>query len=257
MGWYYAENQSQVGPIDEATLLQRVADGLVNDQTYLWRDGLDGWKFFSELKHQPPFSGNVSIQTSVASSGQVSCIGCSTLFPQEDCLSLSENRWVCAACKPKVVQQMKEGVTVEGALDYAGFLKRLSAKIVDGILLSVVTMPLTFGLATIFTYSPTKFDSRFFIFQGLSMLISIVIQGSYSTILIGKYGATWGKMAVKIRVVRADGSKLTYKRACGRYFAELLSSFTLCIGYLMAAFDQEHRALHDRICDTRVVLKKE
>jgi uncharacterized RDD family membrane protein YckC len=27
----------------------------------------------------------------------------------------------------------------------------------------------------------------------------------------------------------------------------------LFIGYLMAAFDDQKRALHDRICDTRVV----
>ena len=29
----------------------------------------------------------------------------------------------------------------------------------------------------------------------------------------------------------------------------------LCIGYLMLAFDEEKRSLHDRICDTRVVYK--
>jgi hypothetical protein len=33
----------------------------------------------------------------------------------------------------------------------------------------------------------------------------------------------------------------------------LLSSLTLAIGYIMAAFDDEKRSLHDRICDTRVI----
>jgi uncharacterized RDD family membrane protein YckC len=28
---------------------------------------------------------------------------------------------------------------------------------------------------------------------------------------------------------------------------------TLTIGYIMAAFDSQKRALHDRICDTRVI----
>ncbi|HET6371045.1 MAG TPA: RDD family protein, partial [Nitrospiria bacterium] len=43
--------------------------------------------------------------------------------------------------------------------------------------------------------------------------------------------------------------------ACGRYFAEILSGIILCIGYIMAAFDDEKRALHDRICGTRVIKK--
>jgi uncharacterized RDD family membrane protein YckC len=41
----------------------------------------------------------------------------------------------------------------------------------------------------------------------------------------------------------------------GRHFAEMLSGILLGIGYLMIAFDDEKRALHDRICDTRVIKK--
>ena len=73
--------------------------------------------------------------------------------------------------------------------------------------------------------------------------------------MIGKYGATVGKMAMKIRVVTAEGQKVSYLRALGRYFAKLLSGMILMIGYLMAAFDDEKRALHDRICNTRVISK--
>jgi len=46
---------------------------------------------------------------------------------------------------------------------------------------------------------------------------------------------------------------ITYGRATGRCFAEILSGMICYIGYLMAAFDEEKRALHDRICNTRVV----
>jgi uncharacterized RDD family membrane protein YckC len=86
-------------------------------------------------------------------------------------------------------------------------------------------------------------------------LFGILIAASYNVFFVGKYGATPGKMALKLKVVRADGSSLTYGRACGRYFAELLSSLACMIGYIMAAFDEEKRALHDRICDTRVIRK--
>jgi uncharacterized RDD family membrane protein YckC len=60
-------------------------------------------------------------------------------------------------------------------------------------------------------------------------------------------------MALKLRVVRADGSPVGYGLAAGRYLSKILSALILLIGYIMAAFDEQKRALHDRICDTRVV----
>jgi len=67
------------------------------------------------------------------------------------------------------------------------------------------------------------------------------------------FGATLGKMAVKIRVVNPDGTPITWGKAIARYFAEIVSGLTLGIGYIMAGFDPERRALHDRIASTRVV----
>jgi len=62
-------------------------------------------------------------------------------------------------------------------------------------------------------------------------------------------------MVCHLQVVMADGSKLSYGRSLGRHFAKFLSSFILAIGYIMAGIDDEKRALHDRICDTRVIKK--
>ena len=56
-----------------------------------------------------------------------------------------------------------------------------------------------------------------------------------------------------LKIFRPDGSKLTAGRIVGRYFATLVSTMTLLIGYIMAAFDDEKRSLHDRIADTRVI----
>jgi uncharacterized RDD family membrane protein YckC len=84
-------------------------------------------------------------------------------------------------------------------------------------------------------------------------MVQLVFGAAYVTFFLGKYGATPGKMALGLKVVRSDGSELTYARAFGRYLAEYLSAFTLMIGYIIAAFDREKRALHDHICDTRVI----
>jgi uncharacterized RDD family membrane protein YckC len=88
-------------------------------------------------------------------------------------------------------------------------------------------------------------------------LVGLAIGLSYYTFFVGKFGATPGKMATKLLIVNADGSKVSYAKAVGRYFAaEYLSGcFTLFIGYLMVLWDDERRALHDRICSTRVIKK--
>ena len=76
---------------------------------------------------------------------------------------------------------------------------------------------------------------------------------SYYTFFVGKYGATPGKMALKLRVVNPDGSPVSYGKACGRYFAFVVSSMACLIGLLMVAWDSEKRGLHDRMCNTRVI----
>src|SRR5207237_3864453 len=83
--------------------------------------------------------------------------------------------------------------------------------------------------------------------------MGFLLRLAYSTFLVGKYGATLGKMACGLRVVTPTGGKVSYGVACGRFFAEILSGLLLCIGYIMVAFDEEKRGLHDRICNTRVI----
>ena len=89
----------------------------------------------------------------------------------------------------------------------------------------------------------------------LNTPVNLVIVVGYYTFLVGKYGATLGKMATKLRVVNPDGSPVGYGKACGRYFAQILSGMICLIGYLMVIWDPERRALHDRICATRVIRK--
>ena len=88
------------------------------------------------------------------------------------------------------------------------------------------------------------------------MSINLGIQVAYNTIMIGNSGATVGKMAVGIKVVTADGGKVSYLRAFARYMAEVLSTLTFLVGYIIAAFDSEKRSLHDHICSTRVIMNR-
>jgi uncharacterized RDD family membrane protein YckC len=127
-------------------------------------------------------------------------------------------------------------------LVYAGFWIRLCAKLIDGLILQIVLR----GLAIALQLNVSE-NTQFSIFVGG------LIGATYNILFNGKFGATPGKMVFRIRIVTADGSPLGFPRAVARYFAEFLSAVIFLIGYVMVAFDSHKRALHDMICDTRVI----
>ena len=181
-----------------------------------------------------------------------SCSQCGQLHAQEDMLFYND-MWVCAACKSAFVQKIKESGKIDGQLNYAGFWIRFGAKFIDGIITKVVSFLLAMIPALFFGMLDSEHAAT--ISSILSGAIELIISLVYTTWFIGKFAATPGKMACGLKVVMYDGSRVSYGRALGRCFAEILSAIIIFIGYIMAAFDDEKRTLHDRICDTRVVKK--
>jgi uncharacterized RDD family membrane protein YckC len=158
---------------------------------------------------------------------------------------------VCAFCKDDYAQKLREGVGTAVALDfeYVGFWPRVAASIIDAIILFVIQFLFQMALAPLLSFKDLAAI-------GLALalnLLSMAMGACYEVFLIHRYGATLGKMALGVKVVRPDGSLISVGRAFGRYFAKMLSAIILCIGYLMVAFDSESRGLHDMICDTRVI----
>jgi uncharacterized RDD family membrane protein YckC len=66
-------------------------------------------------------------------------------------------------------------------------------------------------------------------------------------------GRTPGKGIVGIRVVVADGSPLSVRRALARTLALPLSVVPAGLGFAGIVFQREHRALHDLLAGTAVV----
>ena len=87
------------------------------------------------------------------------------------------------------------------------------------------------------------------------MLLGMFVRMLYAWLFVGRCSATPGKMLVGIKIVMAEGQPISYGRSFGRFWADVVSQLTCYIGYILAAFDDEKRALHDRICNTRVVYK--
>jgi uncharacterized RDD family membrane protein YckC len=160
--------------------------------------------------------------------------------------------WVCAGCKPNYLQMLRQGLQKPGELCYAGFWIRFAAKVLDGLAVSaisfLVSLPFAFAGAGVGEGGAAAFAN-----VGIGLLAQLILPAAYTVFFIGRYRATPGKMACGLVVVTADNGNVSYTRALGRHFSELLSSLILCIGYLMIAFDDQKRSLHDRICDTRVV----
>lgn len=248
MSWYYAVGQEQKGPVTEEQLQALAKDGAITGETLVWREGLADWQPYRVVSGGAAASG--SAPGAAAPAGGVVCAECGKSFAADEVVRFGD-RFVCAACKPTFVQRMQEGAVIAGALDYASFGVRFGAKILDGLILWVVNTGIGFALGLSMGLGGAKEPN--FVVIGVTVLIQLVINFGYGTFFLGKFGATPGKMACKIKVVRADGSPLTYGRACGRVFAEILSGLICYIGYIMAGFDEEKRSLHDRICDTRVI----
>lgn len=173
---------------------------------------------------------------------------------------------ICPNCKDVYVQKLREGVApVQPAFRYGGFWIRFVAVIIDGIILGVAGSAVQILLLGSSFRSFTQIRpgappdealaalGSMMGILGASMLIGTLIGASYEGFFISRLGATPGKMALGLKVVRPNGGPVSLGRAVGRYFAKWLSSITLGIGYIMAGFDVEKRAMHDMIVDTRVI----
>ena len=44
MKWYYAEGGKQIGPVEESALDDLVRQGVVRDDTLVWREGMAAWQ---------------------------------------------------------------------------------------------------------------------------------------------------------------------------------------------------------------------
>lgn len=149
---------------------------------------------------------------------------------------------------------------------YAGFWKRFAAYIIDKLIIGVVTVVIFVPLLAMIGLSAISHETYgeesaglllFALFSAYLSTIAVVMVGEwlYFSIMESRKGATIGKMALGIKVTDMGGNMVTFGRATGRYFGKILSSLTLCIGYIMAGFSQQKQALHDIIAKTLVVNK--
>lgn len=173
---------------------------------------------------------------------------------------------VCSYCGRVVLsrraqlQRMEPGLEArfEGKEDlpvpefrYVGFWPRVVATIVDGLVTTIVSC----GCVSVLIVMLSLFRCRDIEFVSyLCPLIAVIIGWLYSALMEScPCQATLGKMVIRAKVVDGMGRRMGFGQATGRFFAKYLSALILCVGYVMAAFDERKRGLHDMIASTYVV----
>jgi uncharacterized RDD family membrane protein YckC len=189
----------------------------------------------------------------------LACAQCGKSFGQSDLVPIAGN-WVCGACKPAFLSRVVAGgPAVASSLRYAGVGIRFGARLVDGLVFLVpfaivAVLLLPSMLRTAGNKAPT-------IFNGTFVLVALVFGVFYEVLMLRYWGATLGKMACGLKVVRSDGSSLDWGVSFGRYFmynvvisaVPFVNWILLITTAIMAGTDEQKRGLHDRVCDTRVI----
>jgi uncharacterized RDD family membrane protein YckC len=87
----------------------------------------------------------------------------------------------------------------------------------------------------------------------LQTFVGMLASAVYYVALTARNGATWGKAAFGLTVTNQDGSRVEWSTAFWRWCAYLPSYLVLGVGFLMAGWNPEKRALHDYLVGTQVV----
>lgn len=144
--------------------------------------------------------------------------------------------------------------SLPAAAPKAGFWIRAVASLVDMLAIGLLESVLGSLLIRVGGMEP-EFHSP----EGRAIMLTVASFGvvlgyAYRVFFIGYCGQTPGKMAVRIKVIRTDGTEAGYARAFLReVVGKFLSKIILGIGYLMVAIDPRKQGLHDKIADTYVI----
>ncbi|MDV3516339.1 MULTISPECIES: RDD family protein [unclassified Stenotrophomonas] len=256
--WYYAEGQQRQGPLEVTEIRQRFQRGQLNLDTLVWREGMGQWAPLRQMVEELGLQTLADASTSTAAGGfdlrnDYAAIDNGTA-PLPGTGALSSSPYAAPGAGGSDHSQPVQG----GEVVYAGFWKRFAAYLIDYFVLlipsGVVGGVLGFVLGAGMGAAGSGETAVEVVTQLISGLAGLFIAAAYyGWFHASRGGATLGKMAIGIKVVRGNGDRLTLGRSIGRYFATILSGLTLCIGYLMAAFTERKQGLHDLICDTVVV----
>ena len=158
------------------------------------------------------------------------------------------------------------GVSAAGAV-YAGFWLRFVASIIDGLVLgiplSIIAFLLIASAIPFLTHTQDPMTVIATILPRILFLLVIYLVASWlywGLMESSSWQATLGKKALGLRVTDLAGSRPTFGRASGRFFAGRGIGFVPSVGGLyflidciMAGCTEKKQALHDMIASCLVI----
>ncbi|MFW6126310.1 MAG: RDD family protein [Chloroflexota bacterium] len=145
--------------------------------------------------------------------------------------------------------------------EYAGFWMRVAAYLIDAIavwfmgaclvaVIGLIALPFGITEALLVPFHPV-----WYFYGGTSSFIWLVVPAAYFVLLwVLRGGQTPGMMALRIKVIRADGSPLDWAAAVVRFLGYIVCWLTLGVLFVWVAFDRRKQGLHDKMADTYVIM---
>lgn len=171
----------------------------------------------------------------------------------------SSEGWVASASSSAYAtgQVHSATATYGSSVRYGGFWIRFVAVIIDGLVIGVVVWPVSavLGLSIAMAGGAVSMPDigvhvvKLLTIGAFGRLVGWIYEAAMES---SSRQATLGKMALGLKVTDLQGQRISFARATGRYFAKIISTLTLFIGYIMAGFTSRHQALHDMIAGTLV-----
>jgi uncharacterized RDD family membrane protein YckC len=224
MDWYYARGGLRQGPVSLQTLRALVASGQVGPDDLVWTEGFPKWVRCADAPQVSQWGGAVT------------------------------------EARDSQIRPPQRTRPVE----YAGFWRRFAAYLLDGLLLTVVLVPLNLiffvpmgmGMAALDDLDdPGAVLALLSVYWMYALVVGLGQWLYFALMESSSKQGTLGKMALGIIVTDMDGGRLSFARATGRYFAKMITGLTFTIGYIMAGFTEKKQALHDMIASCLVSVR--
>ncbi|HEY9276818.1 MAG TPA: RDD family protein [Methylotenera sp.] len=220
MEWFISKDGKQENGFDTQQLRNMIENGELLNSDLAWKQGMEDWVMIRdvpELSSPPP-------------------------LPQ------TEGQTQAGDAPPPLPATGSHGTEII----YAGFLKRMAALFLDGIVLTIFSIPI-YLISGLVSMAGNKEASIF-----IHFLLVVILSATYFTRMeSSESSATYGKRWMGLKALDADGQRLSTANAFARWALHILSYITLYIGFFIQPFTARRQALHDIIANTIVVERTE
>jgi len=255
--WYVGKGGKKHGPFTNDQLKKLAADGKIDRTDLLWKEGMEKWVPCSSAKGlfsavaaaplspsppPPAFDNPLAAPDSNNPTDAFAGFEMPAYAPTPEAPPAKP-----AEPQPPAISPAKPA----RRLDYAGFGSRVGAFFIDGFVLLIPLLGISFGFMPPVAelQDKDKLATAILGIQFFGTLFNI----AYGAVMeSSNSGGTFGKRAVGIRVADLQGRQIGMGRALVRNIVKPFSSF-LAIGLILALVTPRKQALHDLAAGTVVV----